>query len=300
MLTSPLILGAAAAAMTERIRIGTGVTLLPLHDPIRAAEDAATLDILSNGRLDYGIGRGAIAAHFDGLGVPMTERSERFNENVDVVLQAWSDEPVNYDGQFVHYEGVNVEPKPVQKPHPPLRLAANSDDSIGRAGREGWRGMFSPITGFLPELKQRSELYQGLRLERDGAPPPPEDIGWLTAIHVNEDGDKARAEAEESVMTYLQVVARTSVGGYVKHGGDPDDLPSLVRRFRDSTYDEMQRDMSIIGTPAECREKLAAIVEEYGCGHILTWFNAGGLIPHEKVQRSMLLWMEEVAPAFEG
>jgi alkanesulfonate monooxygenase SsuD/methylene tetrahydromethanopterin reductase-like flavin-dependent oxidoreductase (luciferase family) len=294
MLPSPMIVGATAAALTERIRIGIGVALLPLHEPIRAAEDAATLDVLSGGRLDFGIGRGAIAAHFDGFGVPMRERSGRFNEVIDIIRKSWADQPMSYDGEFFQYQDVNVEPKPIQKPGPPLRLAANSEEQITRAGQEGWKVMFSPITGTLPDLKARSALYQNLRTERDGSPPPPEDIGWLAAVHVAEDGDQAREEAHEALTTYLQVVAKTSTEGYLKHGGDPDDLPSLVRRFRDSTYEEILRDMAIVGSPAECREKLAAVTEEFGAGHILTWFNAGGLIPHDKVQRSMKLWMEEV------
>ena len=89
ILPSPMMVGVAAAAMTERIRIGIGVALLPLHEPIRAAEDAATLDILSGGRLDFGIGRGAIAAHFDGFGIPMSERSGRFNEVIDIIRASW-------------------------------------------------------------------------------------------------------------------------------------------------------------------------------------------------------------------
>lgn len=294
ILPSPMIVGAAAAAMTKRIRIGIGVALLPLHEPVRAAEDAATLDILSGGRLEFGIGRGAIAAHFDGFGVPMPERSGRFNEVIEVIQRSWRDEPLTFHGEFFNYDDVNVEPKPLQKPRPPLRLAANSVEQITRAGEEGWRVMFSPITGTLPDLKSRSELYRGLRTKRDGVAPPPTDIGWLAAVHVAEDGDQARAEARESLTTYLQVVAKTSTEGYVKHGGDPNDLPTLVRRFRDSSYEEILTEMSIVGSPAECREKLASVTEEYGAGHILTWFNAGGLIPHDEVQRSMRLWMDEV------
>ncbi len=298
ILPAPLIVGAAAAALTTRIRIGTGVALLPLHDPIRAAEDAATLDVLSGGRLDYGIGRGSIAAHFEGFGVPVKERAARFDEVIDVIRMAWSEGPVNYEGKFLEYHDVNVEPKPVQKPYPPLRLAANSDESLARAGEEGWRVMFSPITAFQPDLKRRADEYRRLRSERDGAPPPPEDIGWLTAVHVAEDGDQARAEAEESIMSYIGVVTRTGLSSFAKSGGESDDLPPLVRRFRDSSYEQVLREMSIVGSPAECREKLAAIRAEFGAGHILTWFNAGGLIPDDQVQRSMRLWMEEVAPAF--
>ena len=291
-------MGAAAAARTERIRIGLAVALLPLQDPIRAAEDAATLDILSGGRLDYGIGRGSIGAHFEGFGVPIAERAERFNEAIDVIQRAWSDDPVRYDGAFFHYDQVNVQPKPLQRPGPPLRMAANSDESIEQAGREGWRAMVSPITATLDDLGRRAAMYRALREERDGSAPPASELGWLTVVHVAEDGELARREAHDSLMSYLGVVMNTGRNSLQRAGRDPDSQPTRTSRFSDLSYDQILEQIAIVGSPEECRQKLTRVRDEFGAGHILTWFNAGGQIANDQVQRSMRLWMEEVAPAF--
>jgi alkanesulfonate monooxygenase SsuD/methylene tetrahydromethanopterin reductase-like flavin-dependent oxidoreductase (luciferase family) len=293
IMPSPLIVGAAAAARTRRIRIGIAVALLPLHHPIRAAEDAATLDILSGGRLEYGIGRGSISAHFDGFGIPMRERGTRFDEAIDIIRMAWGPAPVTYEGQHFRYHHVNVEPKPLQRPHPRIRLAANSDESTDRAIREGWSIMVSPVTAFQGDLRRRLNAYRAGR-EANGQPVPPGDIVWLMPVHVAEDGDRAREEARHSLETYFSVVAEASAAGFLKAGGDPENLPPVIQRFRNATYDDILRDMAAIGSPAEVHDKLDAIHHEFGAGHFQTWFNAGGLIPHDLVQRSMQLFSDKV------
>ena len=179
VLPSPLVVAAAAAAQTTRIRLGTGVALIPLVQPIRAAEDAATLDIISGGRLEYGIGRGSIAEHFNGFGVAIGERAARFDEAIEVILQAWSDEPVNFHGRFFDYDNVRVVPKPVQRPRPPIRLAANSDESFERAIAEGWPVFASPITAFHEDLDRRyATLLGGAHRTRRQAVRPRRRSAW--------------------------------------------------------------------------------------------------------------------------
>ena len=296
VMPSPMVVMAAAAARTSRIRLGTGVVLVPLHNPLRAAEEAATLDIVSGGRLEYGIGRGTINAHFDGLGIPVRERAERFDEGIDVILRAWRDEPVSFHGRFWDINGVDVVPKPVQKPHPPLCLAANSDESFARAIAERWRVFASPITAFLDDLDRRFAEYHRARTEAEGAEPPLADVGLLLPVYVSEDGGRARDEAEESIMSYLRVVAQTGISAIAARGGDVDDLPPLLHRYRHCTYDEALRDICAVGSPDEVAEKLTAWSGRFHAGHFLTWFNCGGLIPHERVLGSMRLFAEQVAP----
>jgi len=298
ILPAPLLVCAAAAARTERIRLGVAVALLPLHDPIRAAEEAATLDVISGGRLDYGVGRGSIRAHFDGFGIPIAERAERFNEAIDVIRLAWLDDPVSYEGRYLHYDAVNVEPKPLQRPGPPLWMAANSDESIERAGREGWPAMVSPITATRPELVQRVATFRTLREKLDGEPPPAAELAWLTVVHVAEDGDQARREVHDSLMSYLDVVTNTGRNSRERAGRESAPKPTPVGRFAEISYEQILDEIAIVGSPAECREQLARVRDEFGVGHILTWFNAGGQVPNDKVQRSMRLWIDEVAPAF--
>ena len=300
VLPSPLVLAAAAAAQTTRIRLGTGVALIPLVQPIRAAEDAATLDIISGGRLEYGIGRGSIAEHFNGFGVPIGERAARFDEAIEVMLQAWSDEPVNFHGRFFDYDNVKVVPKPVQRPHPPIRLAANSDESFERAIAEGWPVFASPITAFHEDLDRRYAQYWEARTEREGARPPATDVGLALPVHVAETSEQARDEARASVASYMNVIASTGLRTLASRGGDPNNLPPLMQRNRPSNLERLLDEVCVIGSVKEVTEKLAALRERYGVGHFLTWCNTGGLIPHDQVVRSMTLIMERVAPALRS
>ena len=300
VLPSPLVLAAAAAAQTTRIRLGTGVALIPLVQPIRAAEDAATLDIISGGRLEYGIGRGSIAEHFNGFGVPIGERAARFDEAIEVMLQAWSDEPVNFHGRFFDYDNVKVVPKPVQRPHPPIRLAANSDESFERAIAEGWPVFASPITAFHEDLDRRYAQYWEARTEREGARPPATDVGLALPVHVAETSEQARDEARASVASYMNVIASTGLRTLASRGGDPNNLPPLMQRNRPSNLEQLLDEVCVIGSIKEVTEKLAALRDRYGVGHFLTWCNTGGMIPHDQVVRSMTLIMERVAPALRS
>ena len=300
VLPSPMVVMAAAAAQTTRIRLGTGVALIPLVQPIRAAEDAATLDIISGGRLEYGIGRGSIAEHFNGFGVPIDERAARFDEAIEVILQAWSDEPVNFHGRFFDYDNVNVVPKPVQRPRPPIRLAANSDESFERAIAEGWPVFASPITAFHEDLHRRYAQYWEQRTEREGVRPPATDVGLALPVHVAETSEQARDEARASVASYMNVIASTGLRTLASRGGDPNNLPPLMQRNRPSNLEQLLDEVCVIGSVKEVTEKLAALRERYGVGHFLTWCNTGGMIPHDQVERSMTLIMERVAPALRS
>jgi alkanesulfonate monooxygenase SsuD/methylene tetrahydromethanopterin reductase-like flavin-dependent oxidoreductase (luciferase family) len=116
---SPLMLAAAAAETTQRIRLGVAVNLLPLHNPIRLAEDIATLDVLSGGRAEFGIGRGAMPTHFEGFHVPIEESRERFLEALEFIVQAWTNEHMSYDGRYFQARDLTLAPRPVQSPPPP-------------------------------------------------------------------------------------------------------------------------------------------------------------------------------------
>ena len=291
VLPSPMLTMAAAAAQTERIRLGTGVSLLPLTDPIRTAEDAATLDIISNGRLEFGVGRGSIAEHFNGFNVPVAERAARFEEALTVIQQAWLDEPANFAGQHYRYENVQVVPKPIQRPGPPLRMAANSDESFDRAARADWRVFASPITAFHHDLDQRFARYHQARPNA-----PATDAGLLLPVHVHEDSQTARDQAEASLTSYLKVVTDTGIRSLQRQRGAVGELPPLLARNRHSSYAEVLDLMCAVGNPDEVTAKLLSLRDRWGVGHFITWCNAGGLIPHADVTRSMSLFAQECAP----
>ena len=144
--SSSLTVLAYLAAKTSRIRLGTAVVVLPWHNPVLVAEQAATLDLLSNGRFDFGIGKGYRKSEFAGFCIPQGEAEERFDEALAVIRKAWTSEGrFSHHGKRWRYDDVVVEPAPVQHPHPPLWMAAGSPASIGRAAREGYNLLLDQI-----------------------------------------------------------------------------------------------------------------------------------------------------------
>ena len=123
VLSAPLCIASAIAARTQRMKIGLAVQVLPLCHPLRLAEEAATVDQISNGRLIFGVGRSGVARTYEAYGVPYGESRERFAEILDIVQQAWTHETVSYQGKFHQFEDVKVTPRPYQQPTPPIRVA---------------------------------------------------------------------------------------------------------------------------------------------------------------------------------
>ena len=138
MASSPLIIAAALAGRTSRIKIGTAVHVLPLGNPLRIAEEAASLDHLSKGRLEFGVGRSGLPGSYEGYNIPYAESRERFFEALEVILQAWTSESFSYHGKYHSYEDVSLTPRPYQRPHPAIRVAATSDESFETFGRMGF------------------------------------------------------------------------------------------------------------------------------------------------------------------
>src|SRR5215813_6947922 len=156
----PLTLLSFLAARTRRVRLGTAVTVLPLAHPLRIAEEVATLDHLSQGRLDFGIGRSGAASTYDVLGVPYGESQARFEEALAIIREAWKGEPFSYRGRFHRIENVVVTPRPYQVPHPPLRMAANSPETFPWVGRAGLPLFVGVRDLSLPELGRHLEAYR--------------------------------------------------------------------------------------------------------------------------------------------
>ena len=303
VLSAPLLLGAAAAARTERIRLGTGIALLPLHNPLRAAEEAATLDVISGGRLEYGIGRGFYRTHFTGFGVPYEERSERLAEGLEVLVRAWADEPMTYAGRFYQYQDLNVVPKPIQRPRPRVRMAAESDESFAFAASRGLPLGTAPA--FVPHdvLRRLTAHYLQVRGEAEGAPPPASDIAITVPVYVTADGDQARAEAEASVMRHNQVISETTLAETVAAGVSAPararviDL-SIQHGAEGFRYEDALEQYCAIGNPDEVGARLETFAREFHAGQINCWFNLGGLMPPDKVRAAMRLFAAEVRPRF--
>src|SRR5262250_217760 len=166
----PAALAAAAASRTRRIRIGLAAAILPFHHPLRLAEQMALVDIISNGRLDVGVGRGNRPAEFRGYRVPQEESRERFDEAVEIMQRAWTQERITYDGRFFTVPGVSVIPKPVQRPHPPLYQVCVTKDGIENTALRGWPMLNSVLFGPVSQLQANRQTYVET-LEKSGRSP---------------------------------------------------------------------------------------------------------------------------------
>src|SRR5262245_1504252 len=137
VISASLQVASAIAARTRRLRLGTAVHVLPLNHPLRIAEEVATVDHISEGRFEFGIGRSGGGRSYDTDEVPSAESRARFRESLDIIKEAWTGEPFSYAGQFYRVDNATVAPRPYQVPHPPMRMAATSDETFPAAGRLG-------------------------------------------------------------------------------------------------------------------------------------------------------------------
>src|SRR5438094_9107457 len=171
ILADPLMLLAAASQRTSRIRLGTAVTLLPMHNPVKIAEEAAVADILSDGRLEFGVGRGTAPLHYAGYGIAQEESRERFDEALDFIIGAWTHERFSFEGKYFRAHELPVVPRPLQVPHPPVRIAANSPDTFPFAARRHF-----PIFA-TPMINPPDKLKAGLAAYREGPGAAPAATG---------------------------------------------------------------------------------------------------------------------------
>jgi len=291
ILACPLMVLAAAAQRTKRIRLGTAVTLLPLHSPVKMAEEAATADILSGGRLEFGVGRGTAPIHYTGYNVPQEESRERFEEALEVILQAWTNDRFSYQGQYFHAQDLSVVPKPVQKPHPPIRLAANSPDTFTIAGRLGLPIFASPLIN--PPDKLREYLAVHRETLKAGAQ---QDVALMFPIHVSDSREQARRECEASLIHFfrsagerLRPLGETAIKSY-------EAFQQVLARLERVTYEGIDRNIGVFGAPAYCVQRIQALQQEFHMDEFIGYFNQGGLVDHATVRRSMELFAREVMP----
>src|SRR5438445_6852531 len=200
--SAPLTLASAIAARTKRMKIGTGVQVLPLCHPLRLAEEAATVDQISHGRLIFGVGRSGFPRTYEAYGVPYGESRERFAETLEILKKAWTEDPFSYSGKFYKFDNVRLTPKPYQKPWPEIRIAANSPDTFPAIGTLG-HGVFVAV-----RLGTLSELAPNIRAYREAykaAGHPGEGQVFLRApVYLAETAEQARSVPVECIMNFYR------------------------------------------------------------------------------------------------
>jgi len=293
----PLTIASAIAARTNRIKIGTGVQVLPLCHPLRIGEEAATVDQISHGRLIFGVERSGFPRTYEAYGVPYGESRERFAETLEILKRAWTEDPFSYSGKFYKFENVRLTPKPYQKPWPEIRIAANSPDTFPAIGTLG-HGVFVAVRlGTLSELAPNIRAY---RQAYKAAGHPGEGKVFLGApAYVAEMAEQARSEPEDSIMYFYRYLGERLEDSATRAGVRAiEDRAARGRRLQTITYDEARRDKIIVGTPEEVTDRLVQLREELGLDGILAEMNCGTKIPHQRVMKSLQLLCEKVKPAF--
>jgi len=295
---APQVSLAAVAAKTSRLRLGTGVVVLPFHNPLRVAEDFAFLDLLSDGRVDFGVGRGYQPTEYQGFGLDPSESREIFDEGIRLIRQCWTEERVTFRGRFYQAEDLCVRPKPLQKPHPPIYMACLSPETFALAGRYGFDILCSTVFGLTPEL-----LRQGMKeykAERTAAGFDAEGgrVACLIQVYTAKTMDQARKEFADPIIWYYRTISKyvaPPVGQAAVKGYEPYlDARDLAAKVEFA--DLVDGPGMVCGDPEHCTEKLIALAQEFGFDELLCWTRIGGL-ENRKVLGAMELLGGEIIPA---
>lgn len=299
-----LVLAAAAAAVTRRVRIGTAVIVLPFHNPILLAEQVAMVDVLSGGRFEFGAGRGYQAGEFKGLGIPMEESRSRFEEVMDICIGLWTNERFSYEGKHYRVEDVSLEPRPIQKPHPPVWVTAMLTPSTFAYAAERGYGIISgnPYQAD-PEFHQAYRVYQET-LEQIGKPELARNFWALAPAFVHREAEKALEIPRESALSYQEAFVRYGTPrqgdgslpeGYERYGAGWDGARGAIG-YLDTV---VQSPNFLIGDVEQVRRRLGENAK-LGMNDFILWMNRGGAIPQKQVLASMELFAREVMPDFKG
>ena len=298
VLASPLILAAAIAERTKRMKIGTAVQVLPLCHPLRLAEEVATVDQLSNGRLIFGVGRSGFAHTYATYGVDYGESRERFAETLTIVKRAFTEERFSHKGKYFAYDNVRLAPKSVQKPWPEIRVAAASPDTYEEVGTLGHPIFVAARTGDLSELAPLVKTYRAAWAK--AGHPGRGEVFLRVPVYVAETEEAAREEPRESILHLLRYIGDRLAASATAAGTRAiENRAARGAKMQSIDYEEILRERMIVGTPASVIDKLQKVREELGLDGILAELNPGSLIPHERVMTALRLLCEEVMPRFK-
>jgi len=320
---NPLMMGTDIAARTKNIRIGQAANIITFHNPIRLAEDIATLDHLSNGRLEVGIGRGvygreAIHMNIEADLKDQTKNKKLFEETLTIMKKAWTEEFFNHKGEFYTYPSPNfiwqhdmsppneqfvdlktnelkkisVIPKPLQKPHPPLSQVVDSTGSIEWTAKNGIKTIMWIPT--IKTLKKRFDIYKKVRSETEKRDVSlGEDITLVRDMFVADTMEDAKKLAGEHIINYMKWVCHWR--GLGNHMDPGEDLPKTKGKLDLLNYEFLHKRNLLFGTPDYVVEKIQELKSELNLQNLLVWSNFSG-VKHEDAMRSIKLFNDEVMP----
>ena len=267
------------AARTKTLRLGTAVLVLPWHNPVLIAEQAATIDLLSGGRLDFGVGKGYRHNEFSGFKIPIEEADGRFEESLDVITKAWTHtDRFSHDGKYWKFEDVVVEPPTAQKPHPPFWMGAGSPESIRKVAERGYNLLLDQFASF-ETIGERIALFKA-EVEKRGRKFDPMEVAVARGFYVAKDAADKEAAIERR-MAAQRRLSESSVAPGAKS-------KASILAFSDTR--EANEASSFYGTPDEIAAKVENL-RALGVEYVL--LNGGGA-----TRDNLRRFAREVMPAF--
>ena len=205
---SPMLTLAAMASVTKRVRLGSAVVVLPFNDPVRVAEEGAMVDLMSDGRLDLGVGRGFQPVEFRGFGVDQARSHEMFSEALQIIERAWTGETVSFEGRHFKIDEHAVRPRPIQRPHPPIWLAAVNAPSFEMAGMRGYNLLCTLVPGFHTPLTVEYVQTYRRALHAGGHDAAKKQIGALCMVYCADTTEQARQDFGGPVLWYFRMMEK--------------------------------------------------------------------------------------------
>lgn len=295
VLAAPLAVASAVATRTKRMKIGIAVQVLPLCHPLRIAEEAATVDHISQGRLIFGIGRSGFPRTYQAYGISYAESRERFAEVTEILKRAWTQDRFSFHGKFYNFEDICLVPKPYQAPYPELRMAVNSPDTFQQTGEAG-----IPIF-VATRLGDLNELIPNLRIYREAwtaAGHQGEGKVYLRVpIYVAETEQQALEDPHESIMYFYKYLGERIEASASQEGARAiENRAERGQRLQTIEYDDVLKSKIVVGTPSMVVDRLATLQETLGLAGILAEMNCGQRIAQDRVSNSLRLMCEQVMP----
>jgi natural product biosynthesis luciferase-like monooxygenase protein len=295
---NPVVFLSAVAARTRRVRPITGAVIPAFNNPIKVAAELALLDNISGGRLDAGFGRGFIPTEFEAFGVSMEESRARFEEGLDIVTRLWTEERVSYEGTFHSFRDVRLLPRPVQKPHPPIWVAAvGTMESFVWAGRRGYHMMIVPYAGDMQRVREMVRAYR--QAWRDaGHPPGREQVQSSLHCYIAETHREAVEGARPRVERYIEVFGEAVSSWAAHRSGQYAGYSTMVDSIAKTTVESMlEGKQALIGTPDEVVEQLRYHLDLFDEIEPSMQINFGGMSDREAF-RTLELFASAVMPRF--
>ena len=294
VLSAPITIASALAARTQNIRIGLAVHILPLGNPVRIAEEIATLDHISEGRIEFGVGRGTFPNVHEGYGVPFIESRGRFDESLEIITRAWTTESFSFTGEYYQCQDLDIEPKPFQDPFPPIRVGVTSAESFPIVGRMGFPIFVNPSRVFTLDdlagpIQEYRQAWQKAGHEGEG------EVGVRVPIYVAATAEAAYADPQQSAMFSMHRLGNR-VGSYATYGGTTGDWAAESERILGMSYDDWLRDKVVYGTPETVTERLQQLKQLLGLDQLIFEINYGNQLSHDQQLSSLRMFNKEVLP----